>query len=192
MLPLIYIENFISKMERKVEDSRNEKRILFPLGIKIESILGLIKALNEVFNKHADIFALANHFDLEADDLLPLLDVIEMLGFATIHAGDVILTPQGEKFLKASTLMKKQMLREKIKEYEPFKAMISLLRKAEEVKAEDIAKELEKLGYSEVNEYGFIERLTQTILEWGVFSELVVYSSEDQSFKLNKKYFKIK
>jgi Uncharacterized conserved protein len=83
-------------MEKKIEDSVNKKSKFFPLGIKIESILGLIKALNDVFNKHADVFALANHFDLEADDLLPLLDVIELLGFAVIHGGDVILTPEGE------------------------------------------------------------------------------------------------
>jgi NitT/TauT family transport system ATP-binding protein len=178
-------------MEKKIEDSVNKKSKFFPLGIKIESILGLIKALNDVFNKHADVFALANHFDLEADDLLPLLDVIKLLGFAVIHGGDVILTPEGEKFLKSSMALKKQILREKLREFEPFKSTISILKNSKEVKPEDIAKELEKLGYSEVNEYGFIEKLTQTILEWGVYAGLLIYSSENQAFKLNKKNIKL-
>lgn len=177
-------------MDNANKDKGDKSSSLFPLGIKIESILGLIKALNDVFNKHADIFALASYFDLEADDLLPLLDVIEILGFALVQGGDVILSPQGEKFLKSSASIRRQILREKLKDIEPFKSTISMLKEFKEVKAEDIAKHLEKLGYSEVNEFGFVEKLTQTLIEWGVYSGILVYSS-DESFRLNKKIHKI-
>ncbi|HLI46191.1 MAG TPA: AAA-associated domain-containing protein [Geobacterales bacterium] len=162
----------------------------FPLNIKVESVLGLLNALYNTFNKHADIFALANHFDLDADDLLPLLSVIELLGFSLIQGGDVILTPQGEKFLNASSNLKRQILREKIKEIEPFKTSISLLKEVKEAKIEDIAEELRKLGYPEVNEFAFLEKLTNTLMEWGVYTGIMRYSSESRSFKLNEKVFK--
>jgi len=174
-----------------VDSSSNKINKLFPLGIKIESVLGLLKALNDVFNKHADIFALANYFDLEADDLLPVLDVIELLEFALIQGGDVIITPQGEKFLKSSSSVKRQILRDKLKNFEPFKTAISILSKSNELKVEDVAKELENMGYSEVNEFGFDEKLSQTLIEWGVYAGILIYSSENQVFKLNKKHIKV-
>jgi NitT/TauT family transport system ATP-binding protein len=172
----------------KSDDSQQHTKLpLIPLGIKLESILGLLRALDVVFNKHADLYKLAEYFDLEVDDLIPVLEIAEMLGFAIIDGGDIFLTESGELFIRAPVQSRRSILRDKIKGFEPFRTALSLLNKQGYFKIEDLISTLSDLGYTEIGEVGFHDKLTQTLIDWGLYTGLFSYSSDNNVFTKTRK-----
>ncbi|MGC9068515.1 MAG: AAA-associated domain-containing protein [Thermoprotei archaeon] len=174
-------------MSKSGDSQQHVKFPFMPLGIKIESVFGLLKALDVVFNRHADLYKLAEYFDLEIDDLIPVLEVAEMLGFAVIDGGDIFLTESGELFIRAPVQSRRSILRERIKNFEPFKSALSLINNQGSFKIEDLINLLSNLGYSEIGEIGFHDKLAQTLIDWGLYSGLFSYSSEDNIFKKSKR-----
>jgi NitT/TauT family transport system ATP-binding protein len=57
----------------------------------------------------ADLPMVAADLNLELDDLLPLIDAAELLGFARVAEGDIVLTPLGQAFADASILARKEI-----------------------------------------------------------------------------------
>lgn len=172
----------------KSDDSQQHVKIPFmPLGIKIESMFGLLKALDVVFNRHADLYKLAEYFDLEIDDLIPVLEIAEMLGFAIIDGGDIFLTESGELFIRAPVQSRRSILRDRIKNIEPFKSALLLITKQGSFKIEELIEFLSSLGYSETGEIGFRDRLSQTLIDWGLYAGLFSYSSDENVFKKSKR-----
>ena len=53
---------------------------------------------------HADLYRVSGDLVLELDDLLPLVEAGEMLGFITVQEGDLHLTPLGQAYAEASIL----------------------------------------------------------------------------------------
>jgi len=170
-------------MSKSDESQQRTKFPFLPLGIKLESIFGLLRALDVVFNRHADLYKLAEYFDLEVDDLIPVLEIAEMLGFAIIDGGDIFLTESGELFIRAPVQSRRGILRDKIKGLEPFRTALSLLNKQGYFKIEELINTLSDLGYTEVGEVGFHDKLIQTLIDWGLYTGLFSYSSDDNIFK---------
>ncbi|MEM3833260.1 MAG: AAA-associated domain-containing protein [Thermoprotei archaeon] len=174
-------------MSKSDESQQHAKFPFMPLGIKIESVFGLLRALDVVFNRHADLYRLAEYFDLEVDDLIPVLEIAEMLGFAVIDGGDIFLTESGELFIKAPVQSRRSILRDKVKNLEPFKSALSLINKQGSFKIEELIELLSSLGYSEINEIGFRDKLVQTLIDWGLYIGLFLYSSDNNFFKKSKR-----
>ena len=47
---------------------------------------------------------------MELDDLLPIVEAAELLGFAHVQEGDLLLTPLGQTFADASILARKEIV----------------------------------------------------------------------------------
>jgi len=74
----------------------------------INAIAGLLENLSEHDGRY-DLYRLAEELRLEIDDLLPIVEAAEMLGFAIVSSGDVMLPPLGETFAEASILARKEI-----------------------------------------------------------------------------------
>src|SRR6185369_6778873 len=59
---------------------------------------------------HADLFRLSGELVMELDDLLPVVEAGELLGFLTVSEGDLHLTPLGLTYAEAGILARKEML----------------------------------------------------------------------------------
>ena len=57
-----------------------------------------------------DLPRLAEAFNLELDDLLPIIDAADTLGFARVEEGDIVITPLGETFASANILARKEIV----------------------------------------------------------------------------------
>src|ERR1700733_9449546 len=65
---------------------------------------GLMETIaGEPYNGRADLPALANAFQMEADELLPIGEALQLLGFAVFEEGDIGLTDNGRGFVEAET-----------------------------------------------------------------------------------------
>ncbi|MBZ5639801.1 MAG: nitrate/sulfonate/bicarbonate ABC transporter ATP-binding protein [Acidobacteriia bacterium] len=74
-------------------------------------IAGLLEILADRDGRD-DLYHLADELILEVDDLLPIVDAAALLGFLTVHEGDVEVTPDGRAFAEAEILGRKRLFRE--------------------------------------------------------------------------------
>src|SRR6185437_13950699 len=71
---------------------------------------GLMETLaGPPYEGRADLPALAGSLQLELDDLLPLGEALQMLRFAEVAEGDIMLTPAGRRFTQADTEERKRL-----------------------------------------------------------------------------------
>ena len=55
----------------------------------------------------ADLYRIGSDLVLELDDLLPIVEAGDLLGFITVHEGDLFLNPLGRAYADASILARK-------------------------------------------------------------------------------------
>ena len=73
------------------------------------ALAGLVEKLAAEGGK-ADLYRLAAELRFEIDDLLPVVEVGEMLGMITVGDGDMSLTPLGAAYAEASILARKELI----------------------------------------------------------------------------------
>jgi len=73
------------------------------------SLAGLLERISEEGGRH-DLYRMAGNLSLELDDLLPVVETAEMMGFAVVDAGDIVLTALGQTFADASILARKEIV----------------------------------------------------------------------------------
>jgi len=75
----------------------------------IEALAGLMEEVSEEGGR-ADLALLADRLNLELDDLLPVVEAAELLNFAQVGQGDIVLTPLGDTFARATILARKEIV----------------------------------------------------------------------------------
>ncbi len=79
----------------------------------IQQLMGLLDTLvADPFNGRADLPHLAETIDLAVDDLFPLLETLQLLGFAQVGGGDIEATAAGRALAEADMLKRKQIFAE--------------------------------------------------------------------------------
>jgi NitT/TauT family transport system ATP-binding protein len=86
------------------------RKILMLPHVRPGGLAGLLEILHDRGGR-ADLHRLAADLSLEADDLLPLVEMARILDFLHVEEGDVILTPDGAAFAGADILSRKQIFR---------------------------------------------------------------------------------
>ncbi len=144
--------------------------------ITINDLAGLLEHVAEMPDRRHDLYRLAEELRVDSDHLLRLTEVAELLGFATIGKGDIVLTPLGETFAEASILARKEIFATRIRRLPIFRWLLTMLRKAEkhQLKWEVVQTALE-LEFPEEEAY----RQLDTAVDWGRYAEILAY--EDAS-----------
>ena len=76
---------------------------------RINALAGLMEKVREEGGR-VDLHRLAGELHLELDDLLPVVEGAELLGFAQVDAGDIVLTTLGQAFADASITARKEII----------------------------------------------------------------------------------
>lgn len=124
-----------------------------------------------------DIYRLAEELRVDSDRLLRLTDAAELLGFATIGQGDILLTPLGETFTEASILARKEIFASRIRRLPIFRWLLSMLNAAEgrQLKWDVVLRALElEFPPDEA------EKQLETVVNWGRYAELIAYDDASQ------------
>src|SRR5689334_14333691 len=154
-----------------------------PVGTNIMS--GLMETLSaEPYNGRADLPALAAALQYEVDDILPLGEALQMLGFALLEEGDITLTPLGRTFVNADVDERKRIFAEALRQHVPLVTMIRQVldeRWNHRAKAVRFRDELEDHMSPD-----YADETLRTAISWGRYAELYDYDEEADQFYLEE------
>ena len=149
----------------------------------VQQLTGLIDTLGEApFHGHADLPHLADEVSLDDDELFPLLDALQLLGFAHVSGGDIDLTASGRHYADADMQERKQVFADSVLKHIPLAAHIRRVldeRPGHRAPAARFLRELEDhLSEEEA------ERVLDTLINWGRHAEIFAYDYDDEVLSL--------
>jgi len=154
---------------------------LHRVGTNIMS--GLMETLaGPPYNGRADLPALAASLQLELDDLFPLGETLQLLRFAELAEGDIVLTEAGRRFVAADTDTRKHIFGEALLGYVPLvKSIRQVLderwnHRASAVRFRDELEDHMSPDYA--------EDTLRAAIAWGRYAELFSYDEEAEQFSL--------
>jgi NitT/TauT family transport system ATP-binding protein len=158
--------------------------IAMPLQrVGTNQMAGLMEALaGPPYNGHADLPALAAVLQYEADELLPLGEMLQLLRFAVLEEGDIHLTEDGRKFVEADTEERKQQFAAALMAHVPLVRMIRQVlderwnHRASAVRFRDELEDHMSPDYA--------EDTLRIVVAWGRYAELFSYDEEAEQFSL--------
>ena len=129
-----------------------------------------------------DIYRLADDLAFEIDDLLPIVDAAQLLGFLTVEEGDAVISPQGREFAESEILQQKQLFRKAALEN------VLLLRQISRALDTKSDHSIHEEFFHDTLDEQFSEEETQRQLEtavnWGRYSELFDFDASRRRFIL--------
>jgi NitT/TauT family transport system ATP-binding protein len=144
-------------------------------------IAGLLELLLDKGGRD-DIYRLANDLAFEIDDLLPIVDAAELLGFLTIDEGDAVITGSGTEFANSEILRQKELFRDAAIEHV---LLLRQIRRALEAKSDHSVPE--EFFVDMLNEQFSEEecqRQIETAVTWGRYAELFDFDAGRRRFVL--------
>lgn len=135
-------------------------------------LTGLIETMTS-FEEKIDLPELADELMMDVDDLFPILETLEILGFAQVSAGDIQLSDLGKAFYKADLQARKQLFAKSLLEKVPLARYIRHVldeKPGHYVSEERFLSKLE--DYLSEKE---TERVLRTMIDWGRYAEIFAY-----------------
>jgi NitT/TauT family transport system ATP-binding protein len=136
---------------------------------------GLLELLaGDTFRGRADLPRLAEETELTDDELLPLAQAVSLLGLARLAAGDLHLTPLGQRYVEGEHTLRQELFGQQLLAHVPLAAHIRHSLEQEdsgELPEEPFLRLLrESLDGAEA------ERVLHTAIEWGRHGEVFEYN----------------
>ncbi|KTC84565.1 MULTISPECIES: AAA-associated domain-containing protein [Legionella] len=161
--------------KEKAKGAQRERQI--GLGYRLPDVepselSGLIETMKS-FKEQIDLPELADELMMNIDDLFPILETLEILGFAKVSDGDIQLSELGKQFSEADLQARKQLFAGRLLEKVPLARYIR--RVLDEKVGHRVSEErfLSKLeDYLSEKE---AERVLRTMIDWGRYAELFAY-----------------
>jgi NitT/TauT family transport system ATP-binding protein len=149
----------------------------------IGEIIGLLEFLNDFKGQREDLYELAKMFNMDIDELSPIVDAAETLGFVRVEEGDIMLTDVGKKFVDADINNRKLIFKERLKKIKIFKQLLSLLHNER-----DMMLDREKITdiFEEGLTHDEAEKLLNVIIDWGRFAELIGYNADAEEVYIDQ------
>ncbi|HTR09339.1 MAG TPA: nitrate/sulfonate/bicarbonate ABC transporter ATP-binding protein [Paraburkholderia sp.] len=151
--------------------------------VSTNTMAGLIETLAAApYHGRADMPEIARSLHLEVDDLFPIVEMLQQLGFADVREGDVLLTPPARVFAEMGTQARKLMFADHLLRNVPLAARIKKVlderpgHRAPRVRFEQ---ELEDV-LSDVA----AEETLDTVIDWARYGEVFSYNDQTEIFSL--------
>jgi NitT/TauT family transport system ATP-binding protein len=125
------------------------------------------------FNGHIDLPKLSDELMMNINDLFPLTEALEILGFARVSAGDITLTEIGKAYADADLLDRKQLFAKQLITRVPLASLIRRVldeRNGHHASEEWFLSKLEDY-FSEKD----AELVLRIVIDWGRYAEIFAY-----------------
>ncbi|QRN02527.1 ATP-binding cassette domain-containing protein [Legionella sp. MW5194] len=140
--------------------------------VEPSELSGLIETMTS-FEERIDLPELADELMMNIDDLFPILETLEILGFAKVSHGDIQLSELGKQFSEADLQERKTLFARRLLENVP------LARYIRRVLDEKIGHRVsEERFLSKLEDYlseKEAERVLRTMIDWGRYAEIFAY-----------------
>ncbi len=139
----------------------------------VNQVFGLLDLLR-AYNGKTGVANLNLDLRVDIDELLPIVDTAEYMGFVSVQQGDISLTDLGRKALSAKMNERKKLLKDRLATLEPFSEVARLLGQEKELSRLALGRFVnQKFGY--VSDLHFAVNF---LVSWGVFAGLFRYDGE--------------
>jgi len=168
------------------KSARNQRQMHYQMlpHARPGGIAGLLELVLDHDGKD-DIYRLADDLAFEIDDLLPIVDAAQLLGFLTVTEGDAAITPTGAEYANSEILRQKELFRAAALENV---LLIRQIVRAIEAKSdrsvpEDFFQDLLDEQFSEEETILQLE----TAINWGRYAEMFDFDVSRRRFILPEK-----
>jgi NitT/TauT family transport system ATP-binding protein len=146
----------------------------------LNALAGLLEKLSD--EGRADIYRFAAELAMELDELLPIVEAGELLGFVEVQEGDLLLTPIGRAYAEASVLGRKEMFAGRVLRLPVISWIYETLQQDDNQR---VAKEyfLDKLR---PDFHDRTEKQLDRAINWGRFAELFAYDNDRDELYLEE------
>jgi NitT/TauT family transport system ATP-binding protein len=162
----------------RVRDQRQMKYQMLPHA-RPGGVAGLLELLIDK-NGRDDIYRLADDLAFEIDDLLPIVDAAQLLGFLKVEEGDASITEQGAEYANSEILRQKEIFRDAALENV---LLLRQIRRALDAKSDHTVPEeffLDMLDEQFSNEES--QRQIETAVTWGRYGEIFDFDAARRRF----------
>jgi NitT/TauT family transport system ATP-binding protein len=142
-------------------------------------IAGLLEILIDRGGKD-DAYRLADELGFELDDLFPIVEAAQLLGFLKVAEGDVAITDSGRLFADSEILKQKELFRDAALEHILLLRQITraLDTKSDHTVPEDFFLDLLDEQFSQEE----TQRQLETAINWGRYAELFDFDAGRRRF----------
>jgi NitT/TauT family transport system ATP-binding protein len=142
---------------------------------RVGGIAGLVELLHDRGGRE-DLFRLSEELVMDVEDLLPILESCQLLGFAWLKEGDVQLSKQGSEFADADIQTRKVLFRQAALEHVTILKQIDsiLKRKSDHSIADEFFRDILDDHFSDDE----VQRQFDTAMNWGRYAEIFDYDRE--------------
>jgi NitT/TauT family transport system ATP-binding protein len=140
---------------------------------RLNALAGLVEKL-AADGGRADLPRLGSDLSLELDDLLPIVEAGELVGFCHVQEGDLIITPLGQAYAEASILARKELVAGRILRVPMIRWIFERLQRDDDHRV-DRDFFLDRLA-EEVGDNA--EEQLDLAISWGRFAELFSYDKD--------------
>lgn len=172
----------VTKMHTKLTIKHPEYAYRLP-DVSVVELVGLLDAMAEhETDGKIDLPQLADELHLDINDLFPLTEVLDMLHFTTITAGQLVRLDDGIKFAAADILERKRLFAKHLLQYIPLAHHIREL-----LDNNPNHKVSRKLFLEELEEFltePEADRLLRIIIDWGRYAEIFAYDYDTNTLSL--------
>jgi NitT/TauT family transport system ATP-binding protein len=151
--------------------------------ISTNTLNGMIESvLAPPNNGKAELPDLASDLQLEADELLPIAETLQLMRFAEIDGRTIRLTPSGRRYANGDVDERKQLFAQHLLTYVPLAAHIRRVlddRASHQAPARRFRDELEDF-MSET----YAEETLDAVITWGRYAEIFAFHEEVDQFSL--------
>jgi NitT/TauT family transport system ATP-binding protein len=167
-------------VEPRVRDQRQMKYQMLPHA-RPGGVAGLLELLLDKGGRD-DIYRMADDLAFEIDDLLPIVDAAQLLGFLKVEEGDAAITPTGTEFANSEILRQKELFRDAAVENV---LLLRQIRRALDTKSDHTVPDeffLDMLDEQFSEEES--QRQMETAIAWGRYAEIFDFDSARRRFVL--------
>ena len=180
------VDDIYAKMTARQTDEAT--RLGLELGSRLPPVstnllAGLIETLAAApYHGRADMPEIARSLQLEVDDLFPIAEVLQYLGFADVREGDIFLTLPARTFAEFDTQERKMMFAEHLLRHVPLAARIrKVLNERPGHRAPRVRFEQELEDFLSDNA---AQQTLDAVINWGRYGEIFSYNDKTEIFSL--------
>ena len=146
---------------------------------QLNALAGLLEKLVEEGGR-VDLYRMGGNLVLELDDLLPIVEAGDLLGFITVHEGDLLLTPLGRAYADATILGRKAIIAGRVLRLPVIAWIYEMLQRDENRRvARDYFRDKLEADFGDKT-----EKQLDIAISWGRHAELFAYDDDAEELYL--------
>ncbi|HTY64566.1 MAG TPA: nitrate/sulfonate/bicarbonate ABC transporter ATP-binding protein [Acidobacteriota bacterium] len=139
----------------------------------LNALAGLVEKIAADHGR-SDLYVLSSDLAMNLDELLPIVDAGEIIGFLVVHEGDLVLTPLGQAYADASILARKELVSGRI-------LRLPIISWIYETLQQDDNQRVAKEYFVDKLQVDFADRSEKQLMiaiQWGRFAEVFGYDDD--------------